>query len=103
MHSNPSQVSGKDRGGQARRDGGESNQLPIFVLTNPTTQTTQTNPTFLMLFLSTLLISMGEIAVKTIVMYFSFEVLTGELRGELRKIAIGVLAALALLAVRGMV
>ena len=44
---------------------------------------------------------LGDIAVKTIVMFFSFEVLTGELRGELRKIAMGVLAALALLAVRG--
>ena len=44
---------------------------------------------------------MGEIAVKTIVLYFSFEVLSGELRGELRKIAFGLLAALALLAVRG--
>jgi UDP-GlcNAc:undecaprenyl-phosphate GlcNAc-1-phosphate transferase len=44
---------------------------------------------------------LGDIAVKTIVMFFSFEVLTGELRGELRKISVGVLAALALLAVRG--
>jgi len=35
------------------------------------------------------------------VLYFGFEVLTGELRGELRKIALGVLAALVLLAVRG--
>ena len=42
-------------------------------------------------------------AVKTIVMFFSFEVLTGELRSELRKITLGVLAALALLAVRGVV
>jgi UDP-GlcNAc:undecaprenyl-phosphate/decaprenyl-phosphate GlcNAc-1-phosphate transferase len=46
---------------------------------------------------------LGDIAVKTIVMFFSFEVLTGELRGELRKISVGVLAALALLAVRGIV
>jgi UDP-GlcNAc:undecaprenyl-phosphate GlcNAc-1-phosphate transferase len=46
---------------------------------------------------------LGDIAVKTIVMFFSFEVLTGELRGELRKISVGVLAALALLAVRGVV
>jgi UDP-GlcNAc:undecaprenyl-phosphate GlcNAc-1-phosphate transferase len=46
---------------------------------------------------------MGFIAVKLIVLYFGFEVLTGELRGDLRKIALGVLAALALLAVRGIV
>ena len=46
---------------------------------------------------------LGDIAVKMIVMFFSFEVLTGELRGELRKISVGVLAALALLAVRGIV
>jgi UDP-GlcNAc:undecaprenyl-phosphate GlcNAc-1-phosphate transferase len=44
---------------------------------------------------------MGDIAIKTIVMFFSFEVLTGELRGALRPIALGVLAALALVAVRG--
>jgi len=37
------------------------------------------------------------------VLYFGFEVLVGELRGELRKISVGLLAALALLAVRGMV
>jgi hypothetical protein len=46
---------------------------------------------------------MGFIAVKLIVLYFSFEVLTGELRGELRKIALGMLTALVLLAVRGVV
>ena len=46
---------------------------------------------------------LGDITVKTIVLYFSFEVLVGELRGELRKIALGVLAGLLLLAVRGVV
>jgi hypothetical protein len=45
---------------------------------------------------------MGFVAVKLIVLYFGFEVLTGELRGELRKIAIGVLAPIALVAVREM-
>jgi UDP-GlcNAc:undecaprenyl-phosphate/decaprenyl-phosphate GlcNAc-1-phosphate transferase len=45
----------------------------------------------------------GYVAVKLIVLYFSFEVLIGELRGDLRKIALGVLAALVLLAVRGSV
>jgi hypothetical protein len=37
------------------------------------------------------------------VLYFGFEVLTGELRGELRKIAMGLLAALSLIALRGIV
>jgi UDP-GlcNAc:undecaprenyl-phosphate GlcNAc-1-phosphate transferase len=46
---------------------------------------------------------MGFVAVKLIVLYFSFEVLTDELRGELRRIAIGILAVLALVAVRGVV
>jgi UDP-GlcNAc:undecaprenyl-phosphate GlcNAc-1-phosphate transferase len=46
---------------------------------------------------------MGVTAVKLIVFYFSFEVLVGELRGELRKIAIGLLAGLALLAARAVV
>jgi hypothetical protein len=40
---------------------------------------------------------MGFIAAKLIVLYFGFEVLTGELRGELSKIALGLLAALTLL------
>ena len=48
-------------------------------------------------------VHMGFVAVKLMVLYFGFEVLTGELRGELRKIALGMLAALALLAVRGVV
>jgi UDP-GlcNAc:undecaprenyl-phosphate GlcNAc-1-phosphate transferase len=43
---------------------------------------------------------MGVTAVKLIVFYFSFEVLVGELRGELRKIAIGLLAGLGLVALR---
>jgi len=46
---------------------------------------------------------MGEMAIKLLVMYFSFEVLIGELRGELRKIAIGLLAGLVLLAARAAV
>jgi hypothetical protein len=41
----------------------------------------------------------GYVAVKLIVLYFGFEVLTG----ELRKIALGKLAGLALLVVRGVV
>lgn len=47
--------------------------------------------------------SIGFVAVKLIVLYFGFEVLQGELRGELRKIALGILAALGLLALRGVV
>ncbi len=46
---------------------------------------------------------MGEMAIKLIVMYFGFEVLIGELRGELRKLSIGLLAALGLIAVRAVV
>jgi UDP-GlcNAc:undecaprenyl-phosphate GlcNAc-1-phosphate transferase len=43
---------------------------------------------------------MGVTAVKLIVFYFSFEVLVGELRDELRKIAVGLLAGLGLVALR---
>jgi UDP-GlcNAc:undecaprenyl-phosphate GlcNAc-1-phosphate transferase len=43
---------------------------------------------------------MGVTAVKLIVFYFSFEVLVGELRGELRKIAIGLLTVLSLVVLR---
>ncbi len=46
-------------------------------------------------------LSLGDIAVKTIVLFFGFEVLIGELRGELRKLTVGMVAALALLVVRG--
>ena len=44
---------------------------------------------------------MGFVAVKLIVLFFAFEVLTGELRGDLRKISLGLLAVLALVAARG--
>jgi UDP-GlcNAc:undecaprenyl-phosphate GlcNAc-1-phosphate transferase len=47
--------------------------------------------------------SMGELAVKIIVMFFSFEVLLGELRGSTTRLTLAVLAGLALLAVRGFV
>lgn len=47
--------------------------------------------------------NIGFVAVKLIVLYFGFEVLTGELRGELRKIALGLLAALSIIALRGIV
>jgi UDP-GlcNAc:undecaprenyl-phosphate GlcNAc-1-phosphate transferase len=46
---------------------------------------------------------LGDVAVKTIVLYFGFEVLVGELRGELRKIALGVLAGLTLIALRALI
>jgi UDP-GlcNAc:undecaprenyl-phosphate GlcNAc-1-phosphate transferase len=46
---------------------------------------------------------MGDLAVKIIVFFFGFEVLVGELRGELRWLAWGILATLGVLAVRGMV
>jgi UDP-GlcNAc:undecaprenyl-phosphate GlcNAc-1-phosphate transferase len=45
---------------------------------------------------------MGELAVKIIVFFFGFEVLIGELRGELRWLAWGMLGALGLLVVRGL-
>ena len=44
---------------------------------------------------------LGVVAVKLIVLYFGFEVLAGELRGDLRKISLGLLAVLALVAARG--
>jgi len=43
------------------------------------------------------------LAVKIIVLFFSFEVLLGELRGSTTRLTLGVLAGLALLAVRGWV
>jgi UDP-GlcNAc:undecaprenyl-phosphate GlcNAc-1-phosphate transferase len=46
---------------------------------------------------------MGELAVQIIVFFFGLEVLLGELRGNCGKLAIGLLSALALLAVRGLV
>lgn len=46
-------------------------------------------------------LKLGDVAVKTIVLYFSFEVLTGELRGELKQVAAGVLGGLAVVAARG--
>ena len=45
----------------------------------------------------------GELAVKIIVLFFSFEVLLGELRGSMNRLTLGVLAGLALLALRGIV
>jgi UDP-GlcNAc:undecaprenyl-phosphate GlcNAc-1-phosphate transferase len=44
---------------------------------------------------------MGELAVKIIALFFSFEVLLGELRGNTNRLTLGVLAGLAVLAVRG--
>jgi UDP-GlcNAc:undecaprenyl-phosphate GlcNAc-1-phosphate transferase len=48
-------------------------------------------------------VQMGELAVKIIVLFFSFEVLIGEVRGSMNRLTLGVLAGLALLAVRGIV
>jgi UDP-GlcNAc:undecaprenyl-phosphate GlcNAc-1-phosphate transferase len=48
-------------------------------------------------------VHMGELAVKIIVLFFSFEVLLGELRGSTTRLTLGMLAGLALLAVRGWV
>jgi UDP-GlcNAc:undecaprenyl-phosphate GlcNAc-1-phosphate transferase len=48
-------------------------------------------------------IGMGELAVKIIVLFFGFEVLLGELRGQTTRLTLGVLAGLALLAARGMI
>jgi UDP-GlcNAc:undecaprenyl-phosphate GlcNAc-1-phosphate transferase len=45
---------------------------------------------------------MGFLAVKIIVFYFSFEVLVGELRGQLTRPAVAVIAALLLVAVKGL-
>ncbi len=47
-------------------------------------------------------IRMGELAVRIIVFFFGFEVLLGELRGETRRLTVGVAAGLGLLAVRGL-
>jgi UDP-GlcNAc:undecaprenyl-phosphate GlcNAc-1-phosphate transferase len=44
---------------------------------------------------------MGDLATKTIVLFFGFEVLIGELRGNVGRLAAGVLAGLGVLAVRG--
>jgi UDP-GlcNAc:undecaprenyl-phosphate GlcNAc-1-phosphate transferase len=46
---------------------------------------------------------MGDLAVKIIVFFFGFEVLIGELRGDLRWLAGGMLGGLAILAVRGVI
>jgi UDP-GlcNAc:undecaprenyl-phosphate/decaprenyl-phosphate GlcNAc-1-phosphate transferase len=46
---------------------------------------------------------MGALAATIIVMFFGLEVLLGELRGEIRKLAVGVMLALAVLAVRSVV
>jgi UDP-GlcNAc:undecaprenyl-phosphate GlcNAc-1-phosphate transferase len=46
-------------------------------------------------------VHMGELAVKIIVLFFGFEVLLGELRGNMTKLTLGVLAGLTLIAVRG--
>jgi UDP-GlcNAc:undecaprenyl-phosphate GlcNAc-1-phosphate transferase len=48
-------------------------------------------------------VQMGELAARIIVLFFSFEVLLGELRGNLNRLTLGVLAGLALLAARGIV
>jgi UDP-GlcNAc:undecaprenyl-phosphate GlcNAc-1-phosphate transferase len=44
---------------------------------------------------------MGLVAAKIIVLFFSCEVLIGELRGNLSRLAIGGLASLTVLGVRG--
>jgi UDP-GlcNAc:undecaprenyl-phosphate/decaprenyl-phosphate GlcNAc-1-phosphate transferase len=46
---------------------------------------------------------MGALAATIIVMFFGLEVLLGELRGDIRKLLVGVGAALAVLAVRSVV
>ncbi len=45
---------------------------------------------------------MGDLAVRIIVMFFALEVLLGELRGRTGRLAAGILAALVLLAARGL-
>jgi len=45
---------------------------------------------------------MGFLSTQIIVMYFSFEVLVGELRGQLGRLGIAIIAALLLVAVRGL-
>ena len=44
---------------------------------------------------------MGFLATSIIVMYFSFEVLVGELRGQLTKLGLGILLAMVIITVRG--
>jgi len=44
---------------------------------------------------------LGITAAKTVMMFFSFEVLIGELRGELHQLAYGTMLALAVVAIRG--
>jgi UDP-GlcNAc:undecaprenyl-phosphate GlcNAc-1-phosphate transferase len=44
---------------------------------------------------------MGDLAAKIIAVFFGFEVLIGELRGRIERLAAGILVGLALLAVRG--
>ena len=47
--------------------------------------------------------NMGFLAAKIIVMFFSFEVLLGELRGEMNRLAVSTLAALLIVAVKGLI
>jgi UDP-GlcNAc:undecaprenyl-phosphate GlcNAc-1-phosphate transferase len=48
-------------------------------------------------------LNMGFLAAKIIVLFFSFEVLIGELRGELAKLVVMTVAALGLVAARGLI
>ena len=47
--------------------------------------------------------NMGLLAAKIIVMFFSFEVLLGELRGELNRLAVSTLAALLIVVIKGLI
>jgi hypothetical protein len=44
---------------------------------------------------------MGEISVKMIILFFGYEVLINELRGEVKKLAVAALVTLAALGARG--
>ncbi|UCD77252.1 MAG: hypothetical protein JSW26_17720, partial [Desulfobacterales bacterium] len=48
-------------------------------------------------------LQMGFLATKMIVLFFSFEVLIGELRGEIKRQGVATLVALLLVAVRGVI
>ena len=48
-------------------------------------------------------LDMGFLATKIIVLLFSFEVLIGELRGQLKNVVAATLAALLLVAIRGVI
>ena len=46
---------------------------------------------------------MGELAAKIITMFFGFEVLLGELRGQYGRLVVGIIVGLGIIAVRAVV